>query len=138
MFYEFAVAVPRNTASDDPVSVTAALVPGMVTHIAIEFPAASGEEVHASIRDGLHQVWPTNPDNSIVSDGWIVEWNEQYEVLKDPFHLQLVSWNDSAVTDFVLKYRFTLMGLSDVKLAKTRAGALDYLAQWFARSGVSQ
>lgn len=133
MLYEFSVTSPKNTPAADPTIVDAGLVAGLVTRVEVQFPSGCAGLVHASIRDALHQVWPTNPDGDFTADSETIAWDEQYEMPKEPYHFQLVVWNEDDTFPHTVTFRIAMITAQDIARGRAAARALDYLDKWFAR-----
>lgn len=133
MFYEFSVTAPKNTPIASPVKLDVALVPGMISRVAVQFPSGCVGLVGATVYHKLHQVWPTNPDGFIIADDFTVQWEEQYEVNEDPFKLQLRVYNLDDTFPHTVTFRFAELGGPELKALRDAQQGLDYLGRWFAR-----
>lgn len=107
-------------------------VAGVITFVEVQFPRGCAGLVHASVRLGLHQLWPTNQDGAITGDDARVSWDEQYPITAAPFTLRLVATNADDTFPHTVTFRFAELGISeyDAQLAGLRA--LQYLDRWFA------
>lgn len=94
MFPAFPVTSPKSTLRSAPTVVEAALPAGVVSWVGVQFPTGCGGLVHARILRAGHQVWPTNLDEDLSSDGFIVSWRERYPLLDPPYAFRLEVWND--------------------------------------------
>lgn len=68
---------------------------GIIHKVEMQFPVGCAEAAHCHINRGLHQVWPSNPENNYASDGHIIAFMESYELLTPPYNLDLWTWNES-------------------------------------------
>lgn len=132
MFYEFAVTAPPSTSSEDPVIETVNLVPGVITFVEVQFPRGCAGLVHASVRNALHQVWPTNQDGDIAGDDARVSWDEQYDLDAEPYALSLVVWNEDDTFPHTVSFRFAEINAVDFAAQLEGLHALQYLNRWFA------
>jgi len=90
--YKYEDTVPANTSKTNMRRLKMILAPGVIHRVAIDFPAGCLYLAHATIWDGEHQVWPTNPEESYNFEKHTKEWNE-YFPLKPPAELELRTWN---------------------------------------------
>lgn len=94
MFDAFGVTAPPSTLRSAPAVGTASLPAGTVTWVGVQFPTGCGGLVHARILRSGHQVWPSDLDEDISSDGFIVSWRERYSLVDPPYAFRLEVWND--------------------------------------------
>lgn len=93
MIYNFTITTDLNTTYANRKLTRIVLAPGIVHRLEILFPPGPAGLLHVLITDGLHQVWPTNPDEDFASDDEVVAFNEYYEMRRRPFELQVYTWN---------------------------------------------
>lgn len=93
MYYDFSFTIPADTAKSSPEELDVKLTHGVIHRVEIGFPRGCAGLVHLQIRRGLHQLWPTNPQGSFNTDGYIIPINEYYELFVEPYILTLVGWN---------------------------------------------
>ncbi len=106
MFPAFPVTSPKVTLRSAPTVVAAALPSGVITWVGVQFPTGCGGLVHARILRAGHQVWPTNLDEDIASDGFIVSWREQYDMTQPPHAFRLEVWNDDDTYQHTVTFFF--------------------------------
>lgn len=106
MFYEFTLTVPADTKANDPQELDVHLTHGVITYIEIEFAPGCHRMVEAYIRDGLHQLVPTNPDERIKSSGRAVAFDEYYELLTPPYLLTIGGFSPGSAYDHEIIFRF--------------------------------
>ncbi len=137
MFYEFAVTVPKNTAASSPILAHAYLDPGVVTRVSVQFPHGCFGLVHAAVRRGVHQVWPSNPDGSITANNESVTWDEQHPLDEEPYRLTLVAWSDDDTFSHTVTFRFAVLPAARADEQRAALNALLYLDRWFRGAGAA-
>lgn len=108
MFYSFDVTVPALTTEASAVEQTAEMVPGLIHRVELQFPKGCVGLVKARVWHAAHQLWPSNPGGSIASDGFLVAWDERWELAEEPMRLRLQVWNDDDTFAHTLTFRFAL------------------------------
>lgn len=106
MFDAFAVTSPKSTLRSAPTVGEANLPAGTVTWVGVQFPTGCGGLVHARILRAGHQVWPSDLDEDISSDGFIVSWRERYPLLEPPYVFRLEVWNDDDTYQHTVTFFF--------------------------------
>ncbi len=94
MFDAYDVTSPAQTTKAAPTEAIATLPTGFITHVGVQFPSGCVGLVHARILKGGHQVWPTDPDEDLSSNGFIISWEDRYDNSQPPYDLRLQVWND--------------------------------------------
>jgi len=108
MDYWFSVTTPANTKKEDAVETTMQVTEGIVTHVWLKHPPGCHGLAHATISDGLSQIWPTNKDEDYHGDEFPMEFDEAYEIMK-PAKLHLLTWNDSTLYEHGVDVRITIL-----------------------------
>lgn len=109
MLYDFSFTIPANTAKESPLELDCKLTFGIVHHIWITFPPGCAGLAHLVVREGLHQIWPTNPDGSFNFDSYTMSFDEHYELFEPPFWLTLVGWNEDDSYQHTLEVCFAIL-----------------------------
>ena len=109
MMYSYAITVPPNTAYADPVIEEVKLPAGLISHVEVEFPAGCAGLVHVVVTEGLHQVWPTNPEGDLASDGYVIPWDEHIEITEPTLRLEAVVWSDDDTYAHTVTVRITVL-----------------------------
>ena len=78
------VTIPKNTVESAPVLEKFGVAHGVITRVEVEFPDGCSGLVSVHIDRALHQVWPTNPDGVLSSNGRAIVWADYYEMFTDP------------------------------------------------------
>ena len=108
MYYDFNLTVPALTLATAPVTSVVELVPGNIHRVEIQFPRGCAGLVHVSILHSLHQVWPSNPGGTISSDGLLVAWSENWDLVGEPLALTLQAYNLDDTFPHTIAFRFAL------------------------------
>jgi hypothetical protein len=80
VLYTYALTVPAGTLEKAPVEADLQLTSGVITHIEVLFAPGAAWVVNAYVRQGLHQIWPTNPDGKARGDDSVVASDEYCEI----------------------------------------------------------
>lgn len=129
MFYDFAIAVPANTAETAPIIQLMELTQGVITRLEIQFPAGCAGLAHCRILDQGTQKWPTPPSDSFASDDYCVVIEENQELTAEPYQLRAVCWNEDDTYDHTIYVRVgILVGAGALAINKIMAGLAKFLA----------
>ena len=93
MIYSFAISTPANTAKADRQSTNLKLTQGVIHQVDFVFPTGCAGLLYAAVNYGLHQVWPTNPDEYFHTDGETISFREHYELVFVPFIMSVSTYN---------------------------------------------
>jgi len=115
MIYSFAISTPANTPKATPVETNLKLTAGIIHQIDILFPTGCAGLAYIAINDGLHQVWPTNPDESFHTDGETISFKEFYELKSSPHILTVFSYNLDDTYDHDIIVRLGILKESEIK-----------------------
>jgi len=66
---------------------------GILTDMAITFPAGCHGECHAHIDESLHQIFPTNTEADYALDGYTLLIRDEYELLPGTKQIYLQGYN---------------------------------------------
>jgi hypothetical protein len=108
VFYEFPLTIPANTPATAPTQQTVELSPGTISRVELQFPRGCVGLVHVKVLHALHQVWPTNPDGDISSEGYNVAWSDDYDLSEPPFQFILSGYNLDDSFPHTIIFRFQL------------------------------
>lgn len=109
MFYDFSFTIPANTARDDPEIWDLKLTHGVAHRVEIGFPKGCAGLAHLVARQGLHQVWPTNPDGSFNADDYTIAFNDYQPLKTEPYILTLVGWSFDDTFPHTLEVRIGIL-----------------------------
>lgn len=125
MFFDYALTLPANGASDDPTELEVKLAHGVVTHVEVEFPPGCAGLVYAYVRRGLYQVWPSNPDGQFKTDGRAIVWADYYEIFAAPFNVTVGGWNTDDTFAHEITFRFEITPREVAERMKQAASAIN-------------
>ena len=109
MFYDFSFTIPANTLKATPYEQNIYLTYGIIHRVEIGFPAGPRHMVYVAIRDGLHQVWPTNSDGAFNSDNYTIIINDFYDMAGKPLFLTLQGWSPGTTYAHTIEFRFGIL-----------------------------
>ena len=109
MDFVFDLTVPANTSASDPVEQVIDVGVGITHLVEIEIPRGCKGMVYAAIRQGLHQVWPTNPDGGYHSDGRVYSTREHYGIAPGDPALVIQGWSPGTTYAHVVQFRLSVL-----------------------------
>lgn len=130
MYYDTSFTIPANTTKASPEQQDIKLTHGVIHRIEVGFPRGCAGLAHLQIKRGLHQVWPTNPQGSFNTDGYIIPINEFYQLVTEPYILTLVGWNLDDTYPHTLEVRF---GILSAKLLLPQETFVEQFTKLFRR-----
>lgn len=96
MIYRFGIPTTTDDTKASPKKTILPLTKGIVHQLDVVFPPGCAGTLHVIIRDALHQVWPTNPDENFAADGQVITFKEHYDLEEEPYELQAYTWLEDA------------------------------------------
>lgn len=93
MIYSFSITTPANTAKANKQRTDLKITKGTINQVDIVFPSGPAALLHVVINRGLHQAWPSNPDEDFASDNDTISLSESYDILAAPYILKAFTWN---------------------------------------------
>jgi len=133
MFYDFAITVPANTPEASAVEQELKLAPGVIHHVEIQFPAGCAELARCQVYYLERQVWPSNPEGSFASDGWVISFREHLELERNLYKLRVKLWNDDTANQHTITIR---IGVLPKVIVSPLAGVSDALRKLLRLMGV--
>jgi hypothetical protein len=112
MLYVHALTIPANTAVGDPVTYDLKLTHGILHRVEVEFPPLCAGLAHLVVERFGSQLWPTNPDGDLASDGYTIAWDEDYELTEAPYSIKLRGWNEDDTYPHTITLRVALASVS--------------------------
>lgn len=109
MDFVFDLTIPANTSASDPVEQVIDVGVGIVHLVEIGFPRRCVGLAHVAIRQGLHQVWPTNPDGNYAWDNHVYSLREHYGIAPGDPSLVLQGWNEDDTFQHTITFRFSVL-----------------------------
>lgn len=109
MDFVFDLKVVADTPKSSPCRLLANLGEGIVSQVEIAFPPGCANKVFVVVRQGLHQVWPTNEDNAYHWDDRTYSFAENYPVKGgDPLFI-LEGWSPDTDFDHYIQFSFAVL-----------------------------
>ena len=109
MIYSIDITVPMNTPQTAKQRTNLKVVSGIIHQIDIQFPTGVAATTHVQISDGFSQLWPSNPAQDFVGDGYTISFKEEHEIKYVPFFLYVHTWNDSTTYDHTITVRLGIL-----------------------------
>lgn len=108
MDYVFYISTPFANKQANPLITPVRLSRGRLTGGFLYFPRGPSGLLHFTARIGVHQITPFNPDGSYRLNGCVVPLDINIDFFEPPYHIDCVTWNESASIDHVLTVGFFL------------------------------
>ena len=80
---------------------------GILCEVVISFPWGAMRQCHVHIDDGLHQVFPTNPEEAYAFNGFNLDIEDEYEIEQGVSKLYLRGWNEGSY-DHTIRVAFRI------------------------------
>lgn len=109
MIYTFSDTIPANTTRSNRRRTVMKMTKGIIHKLEIQFPIGCAGVAHCTINAALHQVWPTNANESFASDGFVMSFDESYEIAQRPYSLDLWTWNLSTAHEHTITVRIGIL-----------------------------
>jgi len=108
MIYISTITTSANTAKANAKKTIFEITRGLIWRIEVEFPAGCCGLMHVQIFDGLYQVFPATPTESLRGEAVTAGYDDLY--LKDaaPFDLTIKTWNTDETYDHTIQVRIGL------------------------------
>lgn len=129
MFYDVALTIPVDTPQTNPAEQEVKLTHGVITHVEVEFPPGCNGMVYAYIRQGLHQVWPTNPDSQFATSGRAIVWNDYIELFTEPYSVVIGGYSPDTRYDHKIIFRFEVTSKDIAERGKVQQGLLSSIGR---------
>jgi hypothetical protein len=88
-----ALEIPANTPAAGPEEMTVKLGSCIIRHAGIEFPRGCYWLVGVRMRLREHQLYPTTPGEWIVSEGQLIEWDDNTAIIDTPYEVTVTAYN---------------------------------------------
>lgn len=127
MDYVYDLTIPPNTSKDDPEELKLPTFSGVIHLVEIGFPPGPANKVHVAVKQGLHQVWPSNPDGSYHWDNRVYSKREHYPIGRDAPSLVLQGWSPGATKSHTIQFSFSVLPVEIMEPWRVQLGILDTL-----------
>lgn len=109
MDHVYDLVIGANTLADDPEELELPLFSGIIHLVEIEQAPGCKGMVYSAVRQGLHQVWPTNPDGALRSDGRVYSTREHYPIGRFAPPLTIQGWSPGTKYPHTVQFRFSVL-----------------------------
>ncbi len=117
MFYSFAITVPAGTLEVAPVTQRLKLTTGIIHLVDVEFRSGTDFTVGVRICQGLHQVYPSNPDGELKADGRSIIFGDHYELIPGADELVVKAYAPLAKYDHVVYIKLGILRQDELNLS---------------------
>lgn len=93
MIFIFPITTPANTPVTAKQKTVITLAAGTITHVEAQFPPGVNALAHIQITNGLHQLYPTNPEADVATGAETVSWDDSLEIKSGSTTLYAYTWN---------------------------------------------
>ena len=93
MIYTASITTPAQTAQSDPLDTRLRVSSGLIWLFEVNFPPGCCGLVHVQIFDGLYQVIPATPRETLYSDAETQRFDDLYFKQFAPYELLIRTWN---------------------------------------------
>lgn len=109
MDFVFDLPIPADTAEASPEELLVDVGVGIIHLVEIEQAPGCKGEVYAAVRQGLHQVWPTNPPGAYRSDGRVYSTREHYLMNRGDAPFVIQGWSPGTTYAHTVQFRFSVL-----------------------------
>lgn len=117
MIYQKTITTPANTAKSVELRTVFPVVNGLVYQFELQFPPGPLGLTFVRVKDGGHQVWPTEDGEYFRGDNLIVSFEDLYLKLHPPFKFDVLTYNLDDTYDHDVILRLGVVS-KDVYLAR--------------------
>jgi len=94
VIYASSITTDAVTAEGSKEDVTLQITSGLIWMFEVDFPPGCCGLLHVQIFDGLYQVLPASPGESLHGDNVTVHFDDLYFKQAAPFELKIRTWNE--------------------------------------------
>lgn len=106
MDFVYDLTVPADTARATPAELEVDISAGVIVRAEIEIPPGPNGMVYAAVRQGLHQILPTNPDGFYHSDGRVYSSSPHKAHHRGDSAVVIMGWSPGTTYDHTIQFRF--------------------------------
>lgn len=92
MFYDFNFNIPKTATANNPEIKVCKLCYGIIYRVTLFWWPGPHGLVHVTVNRALHQLLPTNPEESFHYDFYCHVMDERIPLLEPPFQVELKGW----------------------------------------------
>jgi len=108
MIYISTITTEANRAKGSAKKTILEITKGLIWRIEVEFPAGCCGLVHLQIFDGLYQVFPATPGESLRGEAVTAGYDDLYLKNAAPFDLTIKTWNTDETYRHTIQVRIGL------------------------------
>jgi len=92
--YSYEKTFAPGHSAGDPEELEMPCAWGILTDVVIAFRFGTDRTTHVHIDEVLHQIFPTNPEETYAFDGYTLTISDKYELLPATRKIYLRGWNE--------------------------------------------
>jgi len=92
--YSYEYEFPPNGNKEEQEELEMPCPWGILTDVVLAFRFGTDRKTHVHIDEVLHQIFPTNPEETYAYDGYTLTISDKYELLRDTRKIYLRGWNE--------------------------------------------
>lgn len=109
MIYKKSITTPANTAENAPIRTVLKMGNGVIHKMDIVFPPGCQQLVHVQIKRAVHQLFPTNAEESFNSDGETISFRTHHPLRAEPYQVEIITWNNDDTHNHTILVRLGLL-----------------------------
>ena len=108
MRYHASLTIPAGTPASAPASNKFSVSAGRITEIELLFPPGSAGLARIQIFYRDRQIYPTSIGEFFRGDDHLINWNDQYDLIDEPYELELRGWSPNAIYEHTIYVQCTI------------------------------
>jgi len=128
MRYYASITIPAGTLASAPASNKFSVSSGRITEIELLFPPGSAGLAYLQIFYSDRQIYPTSIGEFFRGDDHLINWSDEYELIDEPYELELRGWAPAAIYDHTIYCQCTITPrepATALDLSAAPAGSLE-------------
>jgi len=109
MIYQSTITTPANTPETNKVKTILKVTKGLVYKVEIFIPPGASGLHYIQIFDGNFQWIPTSTGESLTGDNVLIQFDDIYLKLAEPFDFQIYTWNGDDTFDHTVTIRLGMV-----------------------------
>ena len=115
MFYSYAITVPAGTLESAPIVTVLKLTAGIIHQVDVEFRSGTDFRVGVRINQGLHQVYPTNPDGDLRAEGRPIIFPDYLKLDTGEDELTVYAYAPTSIYDHVVYVKLGILAEDELR-----------------------
>jgi len=115
MIYSHDISTPKNKEKADEQITELKLTAGIIHQVDIVFPSGCAGLASIALFHGLHQLWPTNPEEYFHTDGETISFKEFYRLTTEPYIIEAKTYNLDTAHAHSIIVRIGLLKQSEIQ-----------------------